>query len=327
MINGKFLHVSASPHARGRATTVGIMRDVIIALCPALIASVVIFGLRALAVTLISVISCVAFEFITRKILKKPNTIWDLSAVVTGMLLAFNLPSGIPYWMILVGAFTAIVIAKQFFGGIGQNFVNPALAGRVVMLLSFGQMSKWTQPLAGINNLFTGAQAISGATPLAAQADELPSLIEMVLGIRGGCLGETCAVAILLGGIYLVARKVISPVIPVFYIGTVAAVMLIAGKGDFTYVAYQVLSGGLLLGAVFMATDYTTSPISTKGKIIFAIGCGLLTCVIRIFGSLPEGVSYSILLMNILTPLIERITTPKPFGTPKKEKKAKEETA
>lgn len=327
MVNDKLLYVSASPHARSRVTTRSIMLDVIIALCPSLIASGVIFGLRALLVTAVSVAACVFFEWAFRKfVLKKHNTIGDLSAVVTGMLIAFNMPSGIPFWMVIIGDLFAIVIVKQCFGGIGQNFVNPAIAARIFMLLSFGQMSQWTQPMAGFMNL-GGVDALSGATPLAAQSEELPTLMNMLLGVRGGCLGETCIIAIVIGGIYLVARKVITPVIPCVYIGTVAVFMLIAGKGDFTYTAYQLLSGGLFLGAVFMATDYTTSPISTKGKVIYAIGCGLITCVIRLFGSLPEGVSYSIILMNILTPLIERITTPKPFGTPKKEKKAKEETA
>lgn len=331
MINGKKLHVSASPHARSKATSQSIMLDVIIALIPSLLASVVIFGLRALFVTAVSVASCIIFEYGFRKLLKKSTTIGDLSAVVTGMLLAFNLPSGIPIWMVVVGAAFAIIIVKQCFGGIGQNFVNPAIAGRIFMLLSFGAMSEWSQPKGTFMNL-TGVDALTGATPLAVLAKDttegLPSMLQMLFGVRGGCLGETCIVAIVIGGIYLIARGVIRPVIPVAYIGTVAVIMVItmAVKGlDFSYVGYQLLSGGLFLGAIFMATDYTTSPITTKGKIIFGIGCGLFTCLIRLFGALPEGVSYSIILMNILCPLIERFTTPKPFGTPKKEKKAKEE--
>jgi electron transport complex protein RnfD len=327
MIDGKMLKVSASPHTRSKTTTKSIMLDVIIAMIPSLIASVVIFGLRALLLTVVSVAACVFFEWAMRKfVLKKNCTVGDLSAVVTGMLLAFNVPSGLPIWMLVVGDAFAIIIVKQCFGGIGQNFVNPAIAGRIFMLLSFGQMMKWTQPLAGIMNL-TGVEALTGATPLVAAPEELPSMLDMFLGVRGGCLGETCIAAILAGGLYLIARKVIRPVIPVSYILTVAVIMLIAGKGDFEYVARQLMSGGLCLGAIFMATDYTTSPINTKGKIIFGIGCGLFTCLIRLFGSLPEGVSYSIILMNVLTPLIERATTPKPFGTPKKEKKAKGETA
>lgn len=327
MLNGKKPIVSASPHFRTVITTKRIMLDVIIALMPSVIASVVIFGLRALLVTLVSVASCVFFEWAFRKfILKKSNTIGDLSAVITGILLAFNVPSSIPFWMIIIGALFAIVVAKQCFGGIGQNFVNPAIAGRIFMLLSFSDaMSNWPQPNQGFMTF--GADAVTGATPLAliAKGESLPSITNMLLGIRGGSLGETCIIAILIGGIYLVARKVIKPIIPLTYIGTVAVIMLIAGKGDPEFLAYQLLSGGLFLGAIFMATDYSTSPISTKGKYIFGVGCGLFTCLIRLFGSLPEGVSYSIILMNILVPLIERATTPKPFGTPKKEKKVKEE--
>ncbi|MBQ6542768.1 MAG: RnfABCDGE type electron transport complex subunit D [Clostridia bacterium] len=327
MVNGKNLYVSASPHARASVTTRGIMLDVIIALVPALIASGVIFGLRALTVTAVSVAACVISEWAFRKfILKRSNTIGDLSAVITGILLAFNLPSGIPYWMVILGDLFAIIIVKQLFGGIGQNFVNPAIGGRIFMLLSFsGSMSAWTQPGAGFMNLGK-VDALSGATPLV--SDKLPSLGEMFLGMRGGCLGETCILALLLGGAYLLIKKVISPAIPLSFIGTVAVVsviaMLVKHEGP-EYIAYQLMSGGLILGAVFMATDYATSPISVKGKIIFGVGCGLITCLIRLFGSLPEGVSYSIIIMNILSPLIERVATPKPFGTPKKEKKAKKE--
>ena len=327
MVNGKNLFVSASPHVRSKDTTRGIMLDVIIALMPAFICSAAIFGLRVVAVTLVSVATCVLSEFIMRKfVLKRHNTIGDLSAVVTGILLAFNLPSNIPYWMVIIGGIFAIVVAKQCFGGIGQNFVNPAIAGRIFMLLSFsGAMSSWPVPRQGLFN-FSTVDVVTGATPLKALAEEgeLPSVIEMLLGVRGGCIGETCIIALVIGYIYLVARKVISKTIPACFIGTVALVMLIAGKGDFEYAAYQMMSGGLFLGAIFMATDYTTSPITEKGKIIYGIGCGLFTCLIRLFGSLPEGVSYSIILMNILCPLIERATTPKPFGTPKKEKKEKE---
>lgn len=327
MVNGKNLYVSASPHARSRKTTRSIMLDVIIALIPALIASGVLFGLRALVVTAVSVVSCVVFEWAFRKfIVKRSNTIGDLSAVITGILLAFNLPSGIPYWMVILGGFFAIVIVKQLFGGIGQNFVNPAIGGRIFMLLSFSsKMSEWTAPRAGFMNL-GGVDALSGATPLV--SDDLPKLMDMFMGVRGGCLGETCILALILGGLYLLINKVISPAIPVSFIGTVAVIsaiaMLVKHEGA-EYIAYQLMSGGLFLGAIFMATDYTTSPISTKGKIIFGIGCGLITCLIRLFGSLPEGVSYSIIIMNILTPLIERVTTPKPFGTPKKEKAEKKE--
>lgn len=322
MVDGKKLVVSASPHLRATDTTTRIMLDVIIALMPAFAASIAIFGPRVLAVTATTVIAAVLSEFIARKVMKRSNTIGDLSAVVTGLILAFNLPVSIPLWMAAVGSFFAIVVVKQFFGGIGQNFANPAITARIVLLLSFAKsMGDWTAPLSWKTD------AVSTATPLATlggeSAEELPSLLDMFLGLRAGCLGETCAVALIIGGIYLVARKVISLKIPVSFIGTVAVVMLIAGKGDLEFVAYQLMSGGLLIGAIFMATDYSTSPINSKGKIIFGIGCGLLTSVIRLFGSLPEGVSFAILIMNLLVPHIETLTTPKPFGTVK-EKKAKE---
>lgn len=323
MVDGKKLVVSASPHLRSSATTTRIMLDVIIALMPALAASIAIFGPRVLAVTATTVITAVLSEFLARKAMKRYNTIGDLSAVVTGVILAFNLPVDIPLWMAAVGSVVAIVVVKQFFGGIGQNFANPAIAARIILLISFAKaMGSWTAPLSWRTD------AVSTATPLAnitaGNMEALPSLTEMFIGLRGGCLGETCAAALILGGLYLIIRKVISPAIPLSFIGTVAVVMLIAGKGDFEYVAYQLMGGGLLLGAFFMATDYSTSPINTKGRIIFGIGCGLLTSLIRLFGSLPEGVSFAILIMNLLVPLIEMATTPKPFGTPKKEKTAKE---
>ena len=318
--------VSASPHLRSHDTTVSIMLDVIIAMIPAAIASVLIFGYRALIVMIISTVSCVLFEYIARKVMKRPNTVGDLSAIVTGLLLAFNLPSSMPFWMIPIGAFFAIVVAKQFFGGIGQNFVNPALIGRIVLMVSFpSAMSAWVTPTG-----WNSADAVSTATPLASlngslEGGVLPELSELFFGKTGGCLGETCAIALLLGFIYLLARRVISPVIPCVYIATTALFMLAAGGGDYIFMISQVLSGGLLLGAIFMATDYTTSPITVKGKIIYAVGCGLLTAVIRLYGSLPEGVSFSIIIMNILTPLIDRCTKPKPFGffREKKEKEAK----
>jgi electron transport complex protein RnfD len=315
------LTVSSSPHVRSAETTTGIMLDVIISLLPALIASVIIFGARTLAVVATSVISCVLAEYLSRKAMKKEQTITDLSAVVTGILLAYNLPAGIPLYIVVIGAIAAIVVAKQMFGGLGQNFVNPALLGRIVLMVSFPtKMTTWAMP----GNDVT----VTGATPMSylkhKDLASLPAFKEMFLGLHGGSLGEVCAAALLLGGIYLVIRKVISPVIPCFYVGTVAILMLIAGKGDWSYVLYEILGGGLLLGAIFMATDYTTSPITTKGKIIYAVGAGCITCLIRLFGSLPEGVSFSIILMNILTPLIDRSTYPTPFGTVK-EKKAKKE--
>ncbi|MBQ3497833.1 MAG: RnfABCDGE type electron transport complex subunit D [Clostridia bacterium] len=313
----KKLTVSASPHVRSPHTATGIMLDVIIALIPALIAAVVIFGTQVLLVTLVCVGSAVLSEYLSRKVMKRHQTIGDLSAVVTGLLLAFNLPVSIPLWIAALGSIIAIVVVKQMFGGIGQNFVNPALAARIILLVSFpSKMTDWT-PV-----------GLTTATPLASLKSgevisaELPTMVDMLLGKHGGCLGEVCSIALIIGGIYLIIRKVISPAIPLSYIGTVAVFMLIAGKGSFEFTAYQLLSGGLLIGAIFMATDYTTSPVSFKGKIIFGIGCGLITAAIRVFGGYPEGVSFSIIIMNILVPHIERLTTAKPFGTPKKDKKA-----
>ena len=332
----KKLTVSASPHKKAADTPRGIMLDVIIAMLPALILSVVLFGPRALVVTLVSVVACVVFEFLARKAMKRNNTIGDLSAVVTGMLLAFNLPSTMPLWMVVIGDAVAIIVVKQFFGGIGQNFVNPALVGRIVLMASFPvQISDYQEPFAWRAQ---AVDAVTSATPLAKfpsvygaeniqaamDAAGLPSLTDMFFGVRGGCLGETCAAALLVGLLYLLVRRVISPTIPLTYVLTVGVIMLIEGQGNLNFVAYQLLSGGLLLGAIFMATDYTTSPVSFKGKIIYAVGCGVITALIRIFGSLPEGVSFSIILMNILVPHIEHMTTPKPFGTLKEKKKKKE---
>ncbi len=306
------LIVSASPHLRSGATTQKIMLDVIIALAPAAVASVILFGPRALLLMAVSVASCVLCEYICRRVLKRPQTVNDLSAVVTGLLLAFNLPPEINPLVAVFGAVVAIVVVKQMFGGIGQNFVNPALTARIILMTSFPtRMTTWTAPFAYMNG---EADAMTTATPLALSAqgatDSLPGLLQMFLGVRGGCLGETCALALLLGGIYLVARRVISPVIPVCYLGTAAVFSLLLGRN----VLFDLMAGGLLLGAIFMATDYTTSPLTVKGKVIYGIGCGLLTMLIRVFGSLPEGVSFSIVLMNILVPLIERISRPKPFG-------------
>jgi electron transport complex protein RnfD len=223
--------------------------------------------------------------------------------------------------MASIGSVVAIVVVKQFFGGIGQNFANPAITARIVLLLSFGaQMGNWATPFSWKTGVTTSA------TPLAVEygSADAPTLIDMFLGNRGGSLGETCAFALILGGIYLIARKVISPAIPLTYIGTVALITLIAEKGNISAVLYQVMGGGLLLGAFFMATDYSTCPIKVRGKIIFGVGCGIITALIRIFGSMTEGVSFAILIMNLVVPYIDRLTIPKPFGTPKKEKKAKE---
>lgn len=337
----KLLTVSASPHRRTQDTTRGIMLDVIIAMIPALVLSVVLFGFDSLKLVLVSVAFSVLFEWLCRKVMKRDNTIGDLSAIVTGILLAFNLPSTMPLYMVIIGDAVAIIVVKQFFGGIGQNFVNPALVGRIVLMMSFPTYTNnFAEPFAWkIDKI----DAVSGATPLALFAgnyshdaavsvmnsSELPGLSQMFFGIRAGCLGETCAAALIVGALYLFIRKVISPTIPLCYIGTVAVIMFIRGGGSLSFTAYQVMAGGLLLGAIFMATDYTTSPMSFKGKVIYAIGCGILTSLIRIFGSLPEGVSFSIILMNILVPHIERLTHSRPFGAvkEKKEKKEKEATA
>ncbi|MDR2753567.1 MAG: RnfABCDGE type electron transport complex subunit D [Oscillospiraceae bacterium] len=312
--------VSASPHIRTARTTRGIMLDVCVALVPALLAAVWWFGTRALMVTVLSVGCCVGFEALLRLARKRPQTVGDLSAVVTGLLLAFNLPATLPLWMVPVGALVAIVVVKQLFGGIGQNFVNPALTGRIVLLLSFAtQMSgAWNLP----NGHSWGADAIATATPLqlAATRAPMPGLLEMFVGHRAGSLGETCALALLLGGAYLITCKVISPLIPACFIGTVAIGSLLYSGFDFTFMLQQLLSGGLLLGAIFMATDYATSPVTRSGKVIFAVGCGLFTCLVRFWGNMPEGVSFAILLMNLLSPLIENCTAPNVFGEEKAKK-------
>lgn len=289
----KLLITTPAPHIRSKDSTQSIMLDVIIALIPALVASVVIFGIQALAVTAVCVVVAVFSELIFEWAMKKPITISDLSAVVTGLLLAFCLPvlQVKDLWIAALGSVIAIVVVKQLFGGIGQNFANPAITARVVLLISFsGIMAPWT------------ADSVTGATPLA--GGSVPGLTGMLLGLHPGCLGETCAAALLIGGIYLLIRKVISWHIPVAYLGTVAIVSL-AGGQDLTI---QLLGGGLLLGAFFMATDYTTSPMTNEGKLLYGVGCGVLTMMIRLWGATPEGVSYAILLMNILTPHIDKLT-------------------
>lgn len=332
--NEKLLTVSPSPHVRSSSTVTRIMLDVIIACIPSLIAAVILFGYRVLAVTAVSVGTCMLAEWVSRKFMKRHNTLGDLSAIVTGLLLAFNVPSNIKLWMVAFAACVAIIVVKQFFGGIGMNFVNPALTGRIVLLVSFPTaMSNWEQPLSWRTNVVTTASPLMEIGNLfnagdvskkaIAGVENMPSLLDMFLGKRSGSLGEVCAMALLLGFIYLLIRKVIKPTIPVFYVGTVAVIMLIAGKFSLTFLAYEIMAGGLLLGSIFMATDYTTSPVNFKGQVIYAIGCGLITSVIRLFGSLPEGVSFAIIIMNILTPHIENLTSPKPFGTEKKQKEAK----
>ncbi len=294
---------SVSPHVNDNATTRRIMLDVLIALLPAAVASAIIFGFRALLVIGVCVAVCVLCEWGFEKICKKENTAGDLSAVVTGVLLAFNLPVTIPLWQAAFGSIVAIVVVKQLFGGIGQNFANPAITARIVMLVAFsGSMTSWVL-----------TDGTSGATPLAmifkGELTSLPSYSDMFFGLRGGCLGETCIFALLLGGIYLLIRRVITWHTPVAFIGTVLVMAFIFDKEPL----YQLMSGGLVLGAFFMATDYATTPVTKLGKIIFGVGCGLITVLIRFWGSYPEGVSFSILLMNILTPYISKLTRQKPL--------------
>lgn len=297
------LIVTSSPHIRGGRTTSRIMGDVLIALSPAVVAATVLYGWRSLLVVAFTTLSCVILEYLSRLVMKRKNTVCDLSAAVTGVLLALTLPPDIPLLYTLVGSVAAIVVAKQMFGGIGCNFANPALVGRIVMLVSFpGPMTSFR------NTVFH--DALTGATPLNPHFSGEVTYLDMFLGNIGGSLGETCKLAILLGFVYLVVRRVIFPAVPVFYVGTVALFTWIVG-GD---VLFAVLSGGLLFGAVFMATDYVTTPITPLGKIIFAVGCGLITVLIRLYAKMDESVSYAIVLMNIITPLIDRVAGRVPFG-------------
>lgn len=287
---------------------------VIIALLPSVVASAIYFGFRAILLIAICVATCVLTEFVCRKLMKRNQTISDLSACVTGILLALNLPVTLPIWEAVIGSFVAIAVVKQLFGGIGQNFANPAIVGRIVLMLSFtADMTTWAIPKYYQNS----GEVITGATPLVSGD---ASYLDLFLGNVGGCLGETSALAILIGGLFLIVMKVISPSAPISFIGTVAILTAITGGN----VGYQVLAGGLLLGAFFMATDYSTTPITEKGRIIFGIGCGIITFVIRNYGGYPEGVSFSILLMNVLTPYIDRLTMSKPVGAKYPEKKKEE---
>ena len=308
-------YVSPSPHLRSGISTTKIMGNVLIALIPAVIASVVIFGWNSLLVITVCTATAVLAEYICRKVMKRNDTIGDLSAVVTGVLLALNLPVNINLFIAAFGSIVAIVVVKQMFGGIGQNFVNPALAARIVLLVSFPvQMTTWPKAFYYLQDT---ADAVTSATPLANNANGIStSYLDLFLGTTGGCLGETCALALLLGGIYLVARRIIHPAIPVCFIGTVFVLSWVLGQDPL----FHILSGGVLLGAIFMATDYTTSPMTTAGKVIFGIGCGIITVLIRLYANLPEGVSFSIILMNILVPHIERLTMPKPFGEERKKR-------
>ena len=302
------LHISTSPHIHRNKTTTGIMLDVIIALLPATIAGFIIFGLKALSVVLMCIGVCVLSEFVFNKIVKKEDTTGDLSAVVTGLLLGLNLPADTPLWQAAVGSIFAIVLVKCVFGGLGCNLVNPAITARVFMLISFTELAKPSFPV----------DSVASATPLAVKVGEEPTLIDLFLGNVGGAIGETCKIALLLGGIYLIARGVISWVMPASFIGTVFVLSFLIKDFSLTSALYQVLSGGLIIGAFFMATDYVTSPATDKGKLIFGIGAGVLTVLIRFWGVYPEGVSFAILLMNILNPYINRWSRRKLFGGAKK---------
>lgn len=304
------LIVTAAPHITGADSTQKIMQRVCLALVPTLIASVIIFGVNSLILTAVTVAACVFFEWGYCKLVGRENPVGDFSAVVTGMLLAFNLPSTLPWWMAVVGAFIAIVIIKQLFGGLGYNFANPAIVGRIALAVGFaGRMSTYGFP--------QGVDATTAATPLA-RAAELGSAdyVTLLFGNHGGVLGETCAITLLVGGIYLIVTKVISPMIPVTYLATVAVLSVCFGLDPIA----QLLSGGLMLGAFFMATDYVTSPTTDKGKLIFGIGLGVITMMIRHFGTMNEGVSFAILLMNLLVPYIDVLTRQDKLGIAKVKK-------
>ncbi len=322
------LVVSPSPHRRGEITSQKIMALVIIALLPSAAVGCVLFGLQALFVLLTCICSCVIFEILCFLIMKRPQKVYDLSAVVTGLLLGMNLPSECPLYVCVIGSFIAIVIVKQLFGGIGQNFANPAIAARIVLTLSFtGEMTRWAVPYWYKN----GADVVTGATPLASEwlTFSAPdgalqkmapfTLREMFLGTTGGCIGETCALALIIGGMLLIFTRVISPVTPLVYIGSFG-LMTFLYTGSAVETLYHILGGGLIIGAFFMATDYTTAPLTNRGKLVFALGCAVITFVIRQFGSYPEGVSFSILLMNLLTPYIDKLTRTSPLGAVKNKK-------
>ena len=323
------LAISSSPHAHSPVTTQTIMRDVLIALTPALMGSIYFFGFRALMVVLISAASCVFFEWMYRKLMKLDSTVYDLSAAVTGVLLAFVCPVTIPYWCIIIGDAFAIIIVKQLFGGIGKNFMNPALAARAFLFSWPAIMSTWIVPgfqnSAGIFGNPT-VDAVTAATPLAAMhTGAMPqcSISDAFFGNIGGCIGETSALLLLIGAGYLLIRKVISLRIPLSFLGTVAIITLLFPQGHPAkqWMLYELCSGGLILGAFFMATDYVTSPVTKLGQMIFGIGCGVITVVIRYFGGYNEGVSYAILVMNACVVLLDKLGRPRKFGAPQKMKK------
>lgn len=323
------LKVSASPHIRHEDTTRVLMSDVIIAMLPLVIWGAYIFGPRVITVTAISVISCVLFEFLFNLIIKKPSPVGDLSAVVSGMLLAFNLPATIPLWIPVVGAAFAMIVVKGLFGGLGKNFMNPVLAARVFLFASWpSHMTNYSEPLMRLPLFGDGVDAVSSATSLTLlKSGQLPdlSIKDMLIGNMAGCIGEISALLILAGGLYLIIRRVITWHITVSFIATVAIFSLISAPSELNALSYmtaQLLSGGLMLGAVFMATDYVTSPVTPKGRIIYGVGCGLLTMFIRKFGGYPEGVSFAILIMNLFVWYLDRGTKPVKFGGGKKNAKA-----
>ena len=343
-MNNLKLTVASSPHIASPIDTRNLMRDVLIALVPAMVFGVVFFGPRALVATLISVIACEFFEWGYRKLMKKSTVNGDLSAAVTGVLLAFVCAPTLPYWMLVIGDFFAIVVVKQLFGGLGKNFLNPALAGRAFLMLCYPvAMTTWVVPgigadtwanVLGNTTTLSGADVVTGATPLSVDfmhSGLLPdaSLWDAFVGNVGGCIGEISALMLLLGGLYLIWRGVIRFRIPVAYIATVAVLTFLfpmGGNDRLTWMAYHLFTGGLFLGAFFMATDYVTSPVTKKGEIIYGIGCGLLTVFIRYFGGYPEGVSYSILIMNCCVWLIDKVGKPNRYGVTK-EMKAAEKAA
>ena len=320
--------ITSSPHIKSKEDTKSIMLDVLLALIPSLAASTYVFGLRAILMTAVSIIACMVFEAIYDKIVGKENTVTDLSAAVTGVLLAFVCPVTLPYWMLIIGDGIAIIFAKCIFGGLGKNFINPALAGRAFLLASWPvAMTTWVAARSHVG-LGSTADVVSTATPMAilkgSAEGDLPSVMSVFLGVTGGSMGEVSAVLLLVGGIYLLVRKVITIQIPASYILTVAVLAAIfpaEGYGHLEYMLYAIFGGGLMLGAIFMATDYSTTPVSKKGQIVFGIGCGLLTTMIRFFGGYPEGVCYSILLVNTTVWLIDKYTRPTKFGAPAKQKK------
>ena len=312
------LTVSSSPHIRHEDNTRQIMVDVIIALMPALAIAIYVFGPRALTLTAVSAAGCLFFEWLYQRLMKKPVTVGDCSSLVTGILLAYCLPVSSPMWMVLIGDAFAIIVVKQLYGGIGKNFMNPALSARAFLMSFPVIMTTWPAIRTKLP-LFATPDVVSSATPLASLKQGLmpnASLTDLALGMVGGSMGEISALALLAGGLYLISRKVITFHTPVAYLGTVALLCFLFphGNGRVEFMLAELCSGGLMLGAIFMATDYSTSPVTKKGQVVFGIGCGLLTVFIRFFGNMPEGVSYSILVMNATVFLIEKVTRPRKYG-------------